>query len=197
MQDRLAQYFLPAEATVLGVRLQPFTLWHWRTLSALESPLLDGKLDELEPADPTYEDLALAVRVCALKANTRHEKLMEALRPGYWMRRKFRRARKLDFDTELGGMALYLNAHCKGPKPMVADGESPAPVSSHQVMYLATGLMNQLGFSEAEAWATSPGMARWYLVAAAEAAGHKVAIVSDSHVRQALEAGYSLEDCEL
>lgn len=199
MQDRLAQHFLPAEATVMGTMLRPFSLWHWRTLAALESPLIEGSLwdDEEEDAVASPTDLALAVRVCALPPNASHRELMRACRPGRWYLLKlWLYLLVADFDAELKVMVEYLQHHCAGPKPLECAGGGKDPVRSHQTIYLHAGLMN-LGFGELRAWEISPGLARWHVVAGIEASGDQVSIVSDGMIRNALEAGYSREEMGL
>ena len=42
MQEALAKHFAPAECLVLGCRLQPFSLWHWRLFDQLDLPLWPG-----------------------------------------------------------------------------------------------------------------------------------------------------------
>lgn len=190
MQDRLAQHFLPAEATLLGFTLQPFSLWHWRTLAALGSPLFCGS-----SADLDLGDLAVAARICALPANSSPAKLQRALRPGPLTRLRLAYFRRFDhFEDVCETWFKYFTHYAAGPIP--TDDADGGAASVHPVVYLAAGLM-ALGYSHAEAWAEQPGLARWMLAGAMEARGDRLAVVSDHMIAEALKAGHTLEEMGL
>jgi hypothetical protein len=186
MQDRLAQHFLPAEATLLGCRLQPFTLWHWRTLAALGSPLFCDA-----PEGLTFEDLVVAVRVCTLPPNSPAEAITRALRVGPWDQMRLAYYRRFEhFDDLIETWFAYFGHYASGPQP-VNDLNGNA-AKAHPCMVLFAGLMS-LGYSRADAWAETPGLARWILAGALEAKGEQLAIVSDSMIADARRAGYTEE----
>lgn len=185
MQDRLARHFLPAEATIFGTVLERFSLWHWRTLSALGSPLLEGE-DE-----PTFEDLALAVRICALPPNSSFRRIQRALKPGFLGRLRLAFYRRFDhLDDSLEVWFEYFAWHASGPRGL--DNVESGFASTHPTVFLHAGLM-QLGYSREDAWAESPGLARWFIAGALEAAGQQLAIVTDDMIRDARAAGYTEE----
>ncbi|MEQ1861891.1 MAG: hypothetical protein ABMA13_18385 [Chthoniobacteraceae bacterium] len=190
MQDRLARHFLPAEALVLGTRLQPFTLWHWRTLAALGC----GMLHECAES-PDFEDLALAVRICALPPHASPRALRRAMQPGPLDRLRLAFHRNYaDFGEALGAWYAYFSHHSAGPKPLdTPDGHS---ARTHPTIFLVAGLM-QLGYSRADAWAETPGMARWFIAGGIEAAGDQLQIVSDAMIADAFAAGYTEEEMGL
>lgn len=184
MQARLARHFLPAEAVVLGHRLQPFTLWHWRTLAALGSPLVgDGEME--------FADLLFAVRLCALPPFSPLPKMR-----GWWLRFCARIIeRRCDLLGELATFLQYL-AHYKSG-PLSIEGEFGSPrVKLHPALYLASALLS-MGMSEREAWSVTPGLARWYLCGAADHEGRELLIVTDRQIEDALAAGYTEEDMGL
>jgi len=188
MQDRLARHFLDAESVLLGKTLQPFTLWHWRTLAALESPLVGG-------GDITFADLYIGARICALPAFSaipRFGSFLNQLRHG-WTHARYDRF----FDDERDTWFDHLAHYQAGPKVLrVGDNQGGGCLKVHSVIYLTTGLM-RLGLSDREAWGFTPGLARWYLAGAAENEGRDLNIVTEQHIREALVAGYSIEEMDL
>lgn len=183
MQSRLARHFLPAETIVLGFRLQPFTLWHWRTLSALESPVVgEGQVD--------LPDLLFAALLCSRPPFAPLPNLR-----GWRIRLRAALARlRCDPLTEFAVLLEYLEHYKSGPFSLAADN---APlIKTHPALYLAAGLM-RLGMGSRDAWCETPGLARWVLAAAAEAEGRELVIVGEENVRVARAAGYTDEEMGL
>ena len=184
MQERLARHFLPAEAIILGRTLQTFSLWHWRFLDGIGSPLVD-----FLPGD--FADLSLAARICACAPFAAHP----LPRPGW----RTALAQRLEMacygrrlDAHLSAFREYLAHHMRGPKIMEKDEGGGAFIATHPALYLAAGLM-KMGWRHHEAWGCAPGLARWYICAAAEIEGRELCIVTDEHIQDALAAGYTHE----
>jgi hypothetical protein len=100
-------------------------------------------------------------------------------------------------DSEIVVFMQYLRHYFSGPilKPAGPDGhQTSGTLKVHPALYSVCGLLN-LGFSVEQAWSEAPGMARWYIVGAAEAAGHEVNIMPTQWIEDALASGYSFEDC--
>ena len=186
MQEALAKHFAPAECLVLGCRLQPFSLWHWRLFDQLDLPLWPGEF-----TTPLLE-LVQAVRLLCLPANSDWKKVLRALRVQPlrlgWI--GFTQGRRIFAHEE--ALGAYLQHYFTGPLAKTTGDGPGTPINTHPALYLAMGLV-RAGLSESEAWATPPGFARWKLAAAAEADGHEVRIVSDSDIALAREAGYTEE----
>lgn len=186
VRDRLDQHFMPVEATVLGMRLVPFSLWHWRTLMAFRSPALPAEGNGLAE----LQDLYLAARICSGAPFGS----LDCLRVG-----RFARLQLTWLQLRMGDDWLvheevwhrYLDHHLKGPA--LFHGENSRTVGSNTALYLAAGLIG-MGFSERDAWCCTPGMARHYLAAYREACGDEVAFMSSSAVRDAIAAGYTKEE---
>lgn len=188
MQDRLVRHFAEAEAVVLGVRLRPFSLWHWRTLGMLGSPFTEGEIAE-------DEDLLLAVEVCRLKPFSR----LKFLRAGWWRRLRMDWRRWLyrpAMEEQHEIFEEYLAHYYAGPQVVRRQNAGSSEVKSHPAMYLAAGLRS-MGFGDAEAWSMTPGLARWWIAAGREFAGDELNIVSEQMIRDAIEAGYTTEEMGL
>ena len=188
MQQRLSKFFSEAKAIVLGSELKPFTLWHWRELERYQSPLI-GEYGEME-----FADLAFAVRVCALPPFSKKDPaklgILGTIRAGIIQVRYNRQ-----LYSEIAVFHRYLSHYFHGPIPIPprsGESQSSGTMKTHPALYAVGGLLN-LGFSLEEAWGQPPGLARWYIVAAAEAAGNEVNIMSTQWIEDALEAGYTIE----
>lgn len=187
MQDRLRRHFIPSAPRILGVRLRPFTLWHWLTLEVAESPFVE---DASEPV--TIADLQLAVHVCS------HPPLgpLRSLLPGR-TRAAFQRAlyarvwgyHKTLFET-------YFSEALKGPIYFEEVGKSGSfEVKTSVPLYLAECLKARKDWDDRKAWSTSPGMARWMRCVWGEVDSREQVIRTQRDVDLARECG--ITDYEL
>lgn len=182
MGPRLARHLLPAQATILGVRLQAFSLWHGARLDALGSPFLDCGLPI---ADCGLAELALAVRVCEMRANSERVDLRLSFSTRFWLRLCRLVYRGEQLEEQVDAFFEYLRGAQNGPRQLDANTTGKkrgAYVQSDSWVYLATGLM-EMGFTKGEAWAESPGMARFYLTARDERRDRKVSIWNRHQLR--------------
>lgn len=187
LRSRVFRHFAPSSAELLGYRLQPFTLWHWRTLDVLQNPFAPDSLAE------RWEDsdLAVAIRICSLPPGS-----AEAFDfPATDQRRlRFELGKARELIT-LHGLSLqeYIADACKGPACWQAAGG--IPIRCPAWLYLSARLI-KAGWTERDAWAKSPGEARCW-IAALDLAGGGCDFLDENDVLTALEAGHSMEDIGL
>lgn len=171
----------------MGVELKPFSLWHWRTLAILRSPLIESG------DDIAYSDLELAVQVCALSP---FDDFSRIIRPGAVASfvLLFRRYRwEPFFDASLSAWRRYFCYHVRGPitkQSLGGTGGGAGMIPVHPSEFLATGLV-MMNFSEQSAWSMTPGLARWRLAAARAFNGQEQSIVSETDIELALASGYT------
>lgn len=168
----LTAFVLPDSWDILGYKLKPFSLRHGMTLTALDSPLMDGDIAKISP-----EAVITFLRVCssetpsvALKKATFSDKRAYA---------------KLQLDSGLFCETVlkirdYISACNTCPKTYtVKDGkEEKTAENVPYYLSMATALMARLHFSPKDAWECTAGMATWYLTAFAISEGAKVKIVT-------------------
>lgn len=178
---------------MLGQRLRPYTLWHWRTLAMVESVFETGI------GDIDFVEVALAVHICTQKPNSDLGFMKRAglARRLMMMARRWFYERRL--DDEIDALEQYFRHFSEGPRPFRRGGEggerSGGRVSVHGALYLAAGMID-MGLSQAEAWATTVGMAKWWVAGVIEARGNEISIVGEQMIQDALLAGYSKEEAE-
>lgn len=184
LRSRLFAPFAPRATRILGVPMHPFTLAHWRTLDHLQSPFAPDTLDLGFDAG----DLIAAAHVLSLPGGD-----PRAVQLGWWKRKLWwwRAGRARGYITAHG---LSLDQHIatcmRGPAQFTP--KNSTPVHCPAWLYLTARLI-EAGWSEAEAWAKTPGEARMWLGALSVAQGG-LDFVSEEHIRTALEAGYTLEE---
>jgi hypothetical protein len=187
MDQKFAMAFsaLPGRR-ILGRRLRPFSLWHCYCLELIASPFVGGD----RPI--TFSELYLAAEICAAKPPAHC--LSFPLRRLTWWRRLWMYARIYGRGRtarrQMDEFLVYLSEHNAGPDTWSAEGGGRS-VKVPWSLYLATKLIAR-GVSRAEAWAMSPGQAKWYVAALAEAAGGESNVISDAE-REALKlAGHTI-----
>lgn len=186
LRSRLFRHYAPPATTVLGFRLVPFSLWHWRTLDLLQSPFAPDSL-----ADSwSDEDVALAARICALPVggDAFHIGRFERLRLIYRTRRF---AALLPFHA--GVLQSHITDALAGPAQW--HRTDSVGVRCPSWLYLVAALVSS-GWTEAEAWAKTPGEARCLLGAVGVAKGGSD-FIDERDVLTALDSGYTLEDIGL
>lgn len=188
LRDRVTQHYAPGRAVILGKRLKPFTLWHWRTLDLLHSPFApDAPADE-EPW--TTQELLIATRICTLAPNADRK-----IAPGKWSWLRWWWALRSNRGalSEHGRLLeLYIHASCARPLLMNHEGRS---IQVPPWLYYAARLM-ELGMEERTAWTMQPGAAAALILAHDEAHGN-TEWVGVNQVIDALRAGYTLEEAGL
>lgn len=173
---RCARAYAAGGVTVLGTQLGVFSLWHCFQLDLIRSPLFTGE------GDTTFEDLAIAVRVCATPVMGRPDFSL----PEFWARCRLQRYRR-HFKAERDRFAEWLADHLSGPDCW--EGEDSGPIKSPWQLYLVARLVLAppgLSMSEVAAWSTSPAVARWRLASIFEAQGGDPKIITEVE-REALE----------
>lgn len=164
MLDRdLAAAFIdgPARHVCLGVRLQPFSLWHRFLLRALDSPVFKG-----EPI--TLPQLRDAVAVCRLRPF--QCKLRKPVPGCYFLRHGFK--------AEVERFTDYCGDYITRPEWVVVAEKAPkdaAPPEARGVMpddiTIAADIIGWTGWPEKYVWALPIGRAYWYQMCAQRAAG--------------------------
>lgn len=173
MLDRdLAAAFIdgPVRHVCLGVKLQPFSLWHRFLLRALDSPIFTG-------GELTLPQLRVAVGVCRLRPF--RCKLRKPI-PGWFLIRH-------GFKAEVTRFMEYCGDYITRPEWAVIPEEgpkgSPAPeprgVIPDDIM-IAADIIGWTGWKEKRVWALGIGRAHWYQMCAHRAAGLDVDYVDAS-----------------
>jgi hypothetical protein len=169
LDSRCARAFAAGGVQVLGTWLPGFTLWHAFWLEIIRSPLFCGE------TTPTFDDLAVAVRVCATPIGTRPD----FSPPGFFARRRLDRF-KAACAAEMDRFGEWIVDHMTGPDCW--HGEDGGELKSPWPLYLVARLVfapGDFAHTRAQAWATSPGQARWLLSAICEAQGGDPRIITD------------------
>lgn len=89
---------------------------------------------------------------------------------------------------EVAKFYTYLGEHGAGPRFFDSPGGA---VKTPWALYLVCRLVSQ-GVGIAEAWAMSPGRAKWYSAGLCEAAGGEPNILSGADMKAMKEAGYDV-----
>lgn len=124
---------------MLGRQLQPFSAFHALALSSVESPFWAG-------GDPTVDDLVMAVHICSLSWDRRHEIFPDVKQ----MKRWGRACRKERFDEHMALFTQYLGESNVYPERWQEGGSSEIKACSFY--HLVVFGMKRLGMMEAEAW---------------------------------------------
>ena len=187
LRSRIFRHYAPTAARVLGLELQPFSLWHWRTLDLLQSPFAPDSLAE----SWTDEDVAIAARLCALapfSARVFDLGRLERLRLIYRTKRHAK-----DMVHHANTLSEHVTASLLGPVKWQRAGG--VPVRCPGWLYLVAGLVSA-GWSERAAWHKTPGEARCLLGAIDVVKGGSD-FMDEQEALTALDAGHTREDIGL
>lgn len=169
MDERfLTAWFVRRSWSVLGRRLQPFSLAHRLTLEVLQSPLCSPQ--ELF----TCADLILAVRVCSLS-----DPFRPLPSPSLLDRFRFWKARfdPTYFRAEATKFAAYLEEHCSGPQFWKREEEERRQ-DTPWTLAVAAGLLRTGAFSEERVWSMPLARALWYHTAFGKLEGARIDILT-------------------
>lgn len=161
--ERFCEAFAHISHTVMGHRLEPFSLRHRFWLEAMESPLMTG-------GGATLVDLEMAARVCALPFAKldRQVPRMLARGPSWWARLRFvGRMLRGSAPREYAKFQDYFLDHgC----PPATHGSGPVSKGGKKryetmpgILGLITALAHGSRWEPETLWALTPGAAEWYL----------------------------------
>lgn len=156
--------FLPKQKRVLGVSLEPFSLWHLLALQALDNRLLDPT------HNPTRENLLAAVLVCS-----RNREKMELVKRGgcrlkIWWLNRLSRAFKL--EPEVKKWNEYIRDAFSIPVLLPVDSaNSSRLLGGPYVLRLVQWLKTSYGLTEVDAWNRPYAQSVWEWATWAEARG--------------------------
>lgn len=187
LRGRIFRHFVPCTTEVLGCRLQPFSLWHWRTLDVLQNCFAPDSLSPLWRDD----DLAVAVWICSLPVG---DAAAFAMPTGTRQKLLFQLGKEKHLlPAHAAALSSHIADACAGPARWQKPGGSP--VHCPVWLYLTASLIRR-GWTEPQAWAKTPGEARNWLAALDVAEGGPD-YLSEQEVVTALESGYTMEDIGL
>lgn len=183
---------------ILGLKLRPFSCWHAAQLDWICSPFAG------HPGSVNLSALYLAARVCQTRFPHRpHRSLTDnywrelwcAWRyPSKWVLTPDRSGVTSRLSIELNKFSLYLRDYSGAPEYVVDEEtaethRAKTPWYLHQVAALAQGRID----ARATAWDLPMGEGNWWLAAAAEAAGHKIDLITPADRAQLQELGINDE----
>lgn len=164
MLDRdLAAAFIdgPSRHICLGVRLQPFSLWHRFLLRALDSPIFKG-------GTLTLPQLRVAVAVCRLRPF--QCKLRKPVPGLYFIRHGFKAEAQRFMD--------YCGDYITRPEWVVVPGKEPRDAAPPEPrgaipadIMIAADIIGWTHWDERKIWSLPIGRAYWYQMCAHRAAG--------------------------
>lgn len=148
---------IPEPVLVLGLPLLPLSLGHLILLNRMESAFVIG-------GQPTFQDLAVSVAICAQRYEDAlaslsdpdlptfmhrwHEKLVGNDR--WSVRLGLRPARTIDFEKECSAFIDYLKLNQSGP-PVAKDPRAWKPLTFPEEQLVKVRLMRDLHLTETEA----------------------------------------------
>ena len=154
---------------VLGVRLQPLSLWHATLLELIESPLWHGK------SGVTMTDLRLAVSICS--GRWPEYRIPQGWRLMLWAFR----SRRCRLAVEAAKFSAYIRDFHAPPmlweKEHKERPKGPDLCPLPQPLDVVAWLVRH-GFGEDRSWTMPIGLAHWYYVAIAKQRGAEVELVS-------------------
>lgn len=159
----------PARHVCLGVKLQPFSLWHRFLLRALDSPVFKG-------GELTLAQLRVAVAVCRLQP---FQCKLRKPAPGLYFIRH-------GFKAEVERFTDYCGDYITRPEWVVVPEKTPkdtAPEPRGVIpddITIAADVIGWTGWPEKAVWALPIGRAYWYQMCAHRAAGMDVDYVDES-----------------
>jgi hypothetical protein len=154
----LTAFVIPEKWDILGYRLKPFTLEHSLSLTVIDSPFLNGKVENAKP-----EDVLVFLRICSSEHPSkafRKPTIMD-----YWRIARME-ADLLHLFDAIKQIMEYIEICCSTPKFYSKQNEKGIEVKKEGIplpLILATNLMSKLGMSKHEAWSTTVGQAVWYI----------------------------------
>lgn len=163
-RERFCEAFAHISHTVMGRRLEPFTLRHRFWLEAMESPLMTGGM-------ATLVDLEMASRVCSMRFQDLDRKVPRMLvkGPGWWARLRFV-IRMLRGSTPRE-YALFQEYFLDHGCPPATHGSGPVSKGGKKryegmpgILGLITALARASGWEPEVLWSLTPGAAEWYLM---------------------------------
>ena len=165
-------FVLPEEWEILGYRVGPFTLRHYLTMLAIDSPILTGEVKDVRP-----EDVIIFLRICSM--DNAFVALKEPTMADKW------RQAKLEFNMNLMVRTVitikeYVGTGLSAPKTFTKeDGVKQFKRENIPgVLGIATSLMARLNMDAEDAWRLTPGQAIWYLTAFAISEGAEIRILT-------------------
>jgi hypothetical protein len=184
---QITRHFLPCEATVLGVRLNRFTLWHWAQLAAHESPYANLNYGE------TLGQLATAVLVCSTPVFSPVPFRRSWVSSLLWKYRAIRYGgiRALHEEQVFFDWLIY---NLTGPERWNRKGSGS--VQCPPWLFLVSLLISK-GMSEQDAWAMPVGRARCYLAALSVSEGGPDFFTDEELHELIKDGGYTLEQLGL
>ncbi len=171
MDDRFLQSLFTRRHCVLGKRLQPFSLAHRVTLSAIESPLLSSN------TPVNFTQLALAVSVCSQKNPfVRFSKVSVCDQ----LRYRYSKLNPRYFYREADKFIAYLEDSCSHPKILSNDenDDGEKPYSLPWCLQVIAVLMRNGNLTENSAWSLPEGRALWLYTAFVNLEGAKLKVIS-------------------
>ena len=153
----LTAFVIPEKWDILGYTLKPFTLEHSLSLEVVESPFVNGKIENAKP-----EDVLVFLRICSSEHPSkafRKPTIMD-----YW------RIARMEADLiylfeAIKKIMEYIEVCCSTPKFYSKENNKIVEVRREGIplpLTLATTLMSRLGMSKQDAWSTTVGQAVWY-----------------------------------
>ncbi|MCM8526671.1 MAG: hypothetical protein NE327_09160 [Lentisphaeraceae bacterium] len=164
MESFYRSLFYP-QVRILGFKLQPFCLWHYSLLKAIENPFLTGE------GEIKSHDLILALKICSLSSRDTVEIKLN-------FKEKFLAfllARSLKLLTQYcQSFQFYLNEHHYGPEYWEQVDGNECKGFSHspeELIYIVSLL--KVGIPHEEAWLMPFGYMSWLNAAILESNGYE------------------------
>lgn len=168
MPDAWLQSILATPPKICGIQLRAFSVAHAFVLRRMANPFAVGGARD-------FSDLYTALEICS-----RRFAELPALMASPPAARLLRRAGRVwahRFETAENSFRIYIGDFLATPQRFEAGGGTP--LRSPWEYYLATLLMNELGFAEGDAWDCPYARASCYAAAYAERNGDD-SLVPDS-----------------
>lgn len=184
MDPKFFEAWFNTEHTVLGRRLQPFSLQTALILALCESPFLVG----VKPGvDYSMIDLQEAVIACSTPA----EIFLNAKLTAGWVERFKRkvwtlRCARMSLREECQKFVTYIDDFNTQPEVWANDDGDGGQLGAPWVLCNAVFLLRNTTMSETRVWTMPLGMALWYAATIAEQMGTRIQIPTEDE-RAALE----------
>lgn len=190
---------IPEPVSILGFRLLPFSLGHLLLLHRYDSAFVTG-------GNPTYDDLALSVLVCAIPYSEGSTLRDDSSLPEF-MRRwhdritsndalsvklGFRKAGVIDLQKECDLFSGYLAAHSKMPYYSYKPGDF-REMKCPMVQMVKVRLMRDMHFNEREIMDRPWALCLWDFVTL-KALNNEVSMEDENDFKVAQNAGKELAE---
>lgn len=156
---------------ILGRQLRPLSPLHVLILHSIDSPCLLG-------GPVLYDELIVAVHVCSLSWDTRHDAFPDAKSMRKWGRKQ----RRANIESATEAMLAYIRESWHVPERWDSGGDKEQ-ARANGAFHLAVFGMSQLGMGEQQAWDCPLARLMCYREAYAEQQTGKSELMSEEEKR--------------